>query len=400
MAATQTLFSEGRRLPVTDASQADGASRPPVRRDGDLDVIRIGRERYAVPAPLYAGGGGARGSDTDLAFRVADLAGPLWRDNLHPEVDLVRAPHEGRSARRMRYGASAMADFEGYYAWRIEAGFETELLIGPTGPLTVTNEDNTLSGGAETFLSGGNVYTYRGQVEGDPDGFAADMGGSTYYFSRNADQYGSLTDVPGIINGFGEVTLACFLPGTLIATPLGNRAVERLAIGDLVLTADGRAVPIRWIGRQTIASLFMPGNRRPVAIAAGALGDGLPLRELRVTADHALLLDGVLANAGALVNGTTIRSLAEAELGPSVTVFHIETAGHEIVLAEGCPTETFLDNVTRARFDNHAEFLALHGTEAPIAERPEPRAASARQVPRAIRERIAAIAAEAVARAA
>jgi hypothetical protein len=200
----------------------------------------------------------------------------------------------------------------------------------------------------------------------------------------------------------GDTFTICFLPGTLIATPDGARAVEALAIGDLVRTQDGRAVAVKWIGRQTLVSAFrLPEGRRPVAIAAGALGENLPARELRLTSDHALLLDGVLVNAGALVNGTTIRRLTDAELGARCTVFHIETENHEVILAEGTPAETFIDTVTRARFDNFAEWQSRHGAETEdMAELDLPRAASARQVPHALRARIAAIAARRMAAAA
>ena len=64
------------------------------------------------------------------------------------------------------------------------------------------------------------------------------------------------------------------------------------------------------------------------------------------------------------------------------------------MLAEGAPAETFIDNVPRQRFDNYAEFEALYGAAPePMQELPQPRAMSARQVPPAIRERIAAAAA-------
>jgi hypothetical protein len=194
----------------------------------------------------------------------------------------------------------------------------------------------------------------------------------------------------------------CFLPGTAIATPDGLRAVETLAMGDRIVTADGRDIAVKWVGRQTLVTAFrMPEGRRPVAIAAGALGPNVPARMLRVTADHALLLDGVLVNAGALVNGTTIRRLTDAELGARCTVFHIETEDHDIILAEGTPSETFLDTVTRARFDNFAEWQALYGAEPEtMVELDLPRALSARQVPPALRARIAAIAAGRVAAAA
>ncbi|QZO02575.1 Hint domain-containing protein [Chenggangzhangella methanolivorans] len=167
-------------------------------------------------------------------------------------------------------------------------------------------------------------------------------------------------------------------------------------------TADGSAVPVKWIGRQAIGGAAgMPEGREPVRISAGALGDGLPLRDLVVTSDHAMLLDGVLVQAGALVNGSTIARLSQSVIRDGLTVFHIETKGHEIILAEGAATETFVDNVTRRAFDNFAEFEALYGATADaIAERDEPRAMSPRQVPAAIRDRIAIAAGEGLAQAA
>ncbi|WP_431282546.1 Hint domain-containing protein [Humitalea sp. 24SJ18S-53] len=192
-----------------------------------------------------------------------------------------------------------------------------------------------------------------------------------------------------------DIDVVCFLAGTLIATPDGEVAVEALSIGDLVLTADGRAVPVMWLGQQTVATIFgMPEARRPVVIRAGALGDNLPRRDLRVTSDHAMMIEGVLVQAGALVNGASIQRIPLAELGDRFTVFHIETEHHEIVLAEGAATETFIDNVTRARFDNFAEFVALFAAEGrPMQELDHPRTMSHRQVPVAIRARIAARAA-------
>lgn len=183
----------------------------------------------------------------------------------------------------------------------------------------------------------------------------------------------------------------CFLVDTRIATTGGAVAVQDLAIGDLVLTADGRPVPVRWVGRQTVVAAFGPGEaRRPVRIMAGALGPDLPVADLRVTADHALAIDGVLVQAGALVNGLTVRRMTEEELGERYTVFHIETEHHELVLAEGVPAETFIDNVARRRFDNYAEFALLYGDGlASIAEMHLPRVKSARQLPQATRHRLA-----------
>ena len=102
-------------------------------------------------------------------------------------------------------------------------------------------------------------------------------------------------------------------------------------------------------------------------------------------ADHALLVEGVLCHAGALVNGTTITRVPLSEMGESYSVYHIETEAHEIILANGAPAETFIDNVTRRAFDNYAEFEALYGEVPEMEELGYPRAMSARQVPGQIR---------------
>ena len=127
----------------------------------------------------------------------------------------------------------------------------------------------------------------------------------------------------------------------------------------------------------------------PVRFAAGSLGDGLPHTDLTVTSDHAMLVDGVLCHAGALVNGTTITRVPLSELGESYTVYHVETEEHEIILANGAPAETFIDNVSRRVFDNYAEFETLYGEVPEMQELPYPRALSPRQVPAGIRARLA-----------
>ncbi|MGI3186294.1 Hint domain-containing protein [Nioella aestuarii] len=186
------------------------------------------------------------------------------------------------------------------------------------------------------------------------------------------------------------VTLICFLAGSRIASAKGQVAVESLDIGDVVLTADGGEVEVKWIGRQTVSTRFGPAERlMPVRFAAGSLGDGLPHADLTVTADHGMLVDGVICHAGALVNGTTITRVPLSEMGESYTVYHVETEEHEIILANGAPAETFIDNVSRRVFDNCAEFEALYGDVPEMEELPYPRAMSARQVPPLIQARLA-----------
>lgn len=179
-------------------------------------------------------------------------------------------------------------------------------------------------------------------------------------------------------------TMYCFLLGTRIETAMGSVAVEKLKIGDKVLSHSGREVEVKWIGWQKTHSAFaamMDGL--PICISAGALGNGLPSRNLYVSPDHAMYLDDcMLVHAKALVNGLTIYQVTEWE--GDVTYLHIETENHEIIFAEGAPTETFIDNVSRKAFYNHSEYEALYPNANPMVELDIPRVKYARQVPKAM----------------
>lgn len=153
------------------------------------------------------------------------------------------------------------------------------------------------------------------------------------------------------VGGFGP---PCFVAGTRIAVPGGTVAVEDLRIGDLVMTRDHGPCPIRWTGRRRVAGT---GAFAPVRFAPGALGDH---GALLVSPQHRILLDdwraqvylGVeeaLCPAHLLVNGDTIHRAPR----PEVCYVHFMCDRHEIVLAEGLASESFL----------FGEYLC-HGTSA------------------------------------
>jgi hypothetical protein len=139
-----------------------------------------------------------------------------------------------------------------------------------------------------------------------------------------------------------ESVVVCFAAGTMIETAEGEKAIDQLHVGDLVRTADHDYQPIRWIGSSTVAAV---GNVAPILIKAGALGNA---RDLRVSPQHRMLLGGwqaemlfgddeVLVAAKHLVNDSTILRVE----GGTVEYFHMLFDTHEIVFAEGAPSESF-----------------------------------------------------------
>lgn len=180
----------------------------------------------------------------------------------------------------------------------------------------------------------------------------------------------------------------CFAAGTGITTPQGEVPVEHLRIGDTVCTAEGGETPVKWVGIQRLNMLWSGRRKQPVRIRAGALGDGLPHRDLTLTGDHGLIVDGLLVNAAALVNGDSIDWVPLALLPSDLTVYHVETENHEVILANGVPAESFIDYAGRKMFDNHAEYLDLYGAERLIPEMAAPRISTARLLPEPTRERL------------
>jgi hypothetical protein len=183
-------------------------------------------------------------------------------------------------------------------------------------------------------------------------------------FSSQVSLTFTLTDLNGGAKAqWLEFFSACFTAGTRIATPSGETNVEALRIGDLVATSTGVAKPVKWIGRRiyTAAQVAANAQLHPVLVRRDALGTGMPHRDLTVSAMHSLLIDDAMVPAVSLVNGVSI--LRSDELAP-VSYFHIELADHDVVFAEGAPTETFIDDNSRLMFENADEFYDLYGAEA------------------------------------
>lgn len=151
---------------------------------------------------------------------------------------------------------------------------------------------------------------------------------------------------------------ACYASGTRIATPTGEVPIELLASGDQVRTLSGAAREIIWVGHRFIDCTRHPEPHMvwPVRIRTNALAEGVPTRDLLVSPEHSLLIDGVLMPARALVNGANVVQ----ERVDSITWWHIELASHDVILAEGTPAETYVDTGNRAAFENAGPCVQLH----------------------------------------
>ena len=173
---------------------------------------------------------------------------------------------------------------------------------------------------------------------------------------------------PGGFFGFDNVSVidnaTCYCRGTNILTALGEVPVEHLNIGDWVMTERGAPRQIRWIGRRSYAGRFLAGKRGvlPIRLRAGSLGANLPERDLRVSPCHAMFLAGILVPASALVNGVSI--VQEHDV-TEVEYFHVELATHDVLIAEGAPSESFVDDGGRTRFHNAGEYATLYPNATP-----------------------------------
>ena len=158
------------------------------------------------------------------------------------------------------------------------------------------------------------------------------------------------------------IDIVCFAAGTQIRTPDGEKPVENLVEGDIVLTlADGQLSPqpVKWTGRRPIdlTKYSQPEKVAPVRIQRGAFADNVPHSDLLLSPDHAIFVDGKLICARQLINGTTIRQ--EKDL-LSIEYFHIELNAHAILLAAGLPVESYLNTGNQGFFANSDEPLVLH----------------------------------------
>ncbi|QHM91092.1 Hint domain-containing protein [Acetobacter pasteurianus] len=162
------------------------------------------------------------------------------------------------------------------------------------------------------------------------------------------------------------VTVTCFLAGSMIRTPEGEKAVENIQLGDDVLAFDWQhnknvARTVVWAGKahaHVQADLADDEAGWPVRILENAIAPGVPYKDMLVTAEHCLFFNGKFVPARMLVNGVSIfydKSIT------SYDYYHVETEQHAVITADGVQTESYLDTGNRSSFRQLGKVVALRG---------------------------------------
>jgi hypothetical protein len=226
---------------------------------------------------------------------------------------------------------------------------------------------NGSSAGASVFdlINAGAVTS--GAIIGATDSTLEVVAGGTTYLVDTTTSISSADTLNWASDGNGGTdfwadTNPCYAAGTRVLTERGEVVVEDLAEGDMVVTLSGDTTslqPVRWIGnrRMNLRQHPQPNLVAPVRVRQHAFGDNMPSRDLLLSPDHCLFVDGKLIPAKLLINDLTIVQERETAV---VHYYHVELDRHAVILTEGLPAESYLDTGNRAMFANAGLALMLH----------------------------------------
>ncbi|SOB97776.1 Hint domain-containing protein [Rhodobacter sp. JA431] len=143
-------------------------------------------------------------------------------------------------------------------------------------------------------------------------------------------------------------SIPCFTAQSLVATGSGLVQVGSLTPGLRVITRDHGMQELRWVGKRTFGwkDLGLNPLLRPVRIAAGALGNGLPERDMVVSPNHHFLTsksgEGEGGERLTMARDMVGRPGITTEICSSIEYWQLLFDKHELVLSDGCWSETFL----------------------------------------------------------
>ncbi|WP_108861774.1 Hint domain-containing protein [Ruegeria sp. Alg231-54] len=173
--------------------------------------------------------------------------------------------------------------------------------------------------------------------------------GQSYSLSSGSFELpsGIVVNYSGFESGTGFL---CFTRDTVIQAQRGPVLIQDLRQGDMIPTQGNGMQPIRWIGRRKFDSVALAGDpkRRPVRILAGALGNGLPKRDLLVSRQHRMLVQSKIAErmfgeTEVLIPAmklTALLGIFVDDTVDSVEYYHLLFDRHEVIFAENAPSES------------------------------------------------------------
>ena len=307
---------------------------------------------------------------------MADIFGTVGDDNLKgtDEKDLIvgfagddtLAGGEGDDALFGNSGDDTLRGGEGDDD--LFAGRGDDLLEGGTG-----NDLFNGGAGADTMNGGAGRDIFYNVNAGDViDGGEDDKGsvdrinllgsipeGGSFTIDRSPDNFqnGTINYLDAEGNDAGNIVfiniekvVPCFTPGTRIATPRGEVAVENLSVGDRVVTRDNGLQVIRWVGRRSLtgSDLVVNPHLSPIRIAKGALGNDLPERDMNVSPNHRMLVASektvlYFEESEVLVAAKHLTGLTGVTIGGAedLTYIHLMFDQHEVILSDGTWSESF-----------------------------------------------------------
>ncbi|MEO1494230.1 MAG: Hint domain-containing protein [Pseudomonadota bacterium] len=227
-------------------------------------------------------------------------------------------------------------------------------------------DDIITTGGGEDFITGSSFGGTDDDVITDFD-TGQDIADLSGEFATLSDLRSSATAVAGglrvdlasggtiLFEGLSDPSdltpdntlVVCFTPGAMIETARGPRAVEALCSGDLIQTRDNGLRRIEWVGARLLDGPVLRPHLQPIVIRAGALGEGLPCRDMIVSPQHRMLITGW--RAALMFDAPELLVPAVSLLGidgvyrasvDTVVYHHIMFDRHEVIRAEGSWTES------------------------------------------------------------
>ena len=222
---------------------------------------------------------------------------------------------------------------------------------------------NTLSSAGTTATNGDRIDNtditaiYLDTITVTMNGVTQNISGATFYLAdgrrfftpTDGTNLDPATFVATVSTGSSNASVAitslsppCFTTGTRIAVPGGQVAIETLAVGDLVETLDHGPQPVRWIGQREVAAT---GPFAPIRFETEVVGNERPLL---VSPQHRMLIrdwraDLWFGEPEVLIAAKHLLHWPGVEAAPMerVTYVHLLFGEHEIVFAEGAPSESF-----------------------------------------------------------